>query len=225
MLVSGALPLGAGMGAVKSTLPTSRTAAFVTDIRLPDLLHAVIARPPLPGWRLTGLDDAAALRMGRVAGVIRLEPANAAGIARLGGVAVLARDTWTALRGRDALRPIWKETVEIGDEPARSFFIPETAEPLMEPPSATVQAGAGRCAAWTHTHEPEALRKALAACLDLAPDAVTLHPPPSVCGQGASNPAYAVEAALLSRAMAGAPVSLTWTVADDLPFRRGSPWA
>ncbi|TXN22709.1 hypothetical protein [Methylobacterium sp. WL9] len=224
-LAMGAFPFPAGAASPSDGLPASKEATFATDIRLPGLLQAVVARPPLPGWRLAGFDDAATRRMDRVVGLIRLEPTFAGGIVRLGGVAVLARDTWAALRARDALRPVWEETAEIGGEPAQSFFVPETAEPLMEPPSATVRAGRDRCAVWTRTRDPRRLRQELSALLGLAPDAVALHPTPSACGQDVSNPAYAVEAALLSRAMGGAPVSLAWTAADDLPFRHRAAWA
>lgn len=224
-LAVGALPFPAGAASPSDKPSAVKGTAFAIDIRLPGLLHAVVARPPLPGWRLVGVDDAEARRMDRVVGVIRLEPAFAGGIVRLGGVAVVARDTWAALRARDALRPVWEETAEIGGELAQPFFVPETAEPLMEPPSATVRVGRDRCAVWARTRDPRRLRQELSALLGLAPDAVTLHPTASACGQDVSNPAYAVEAALLSRAMGGAPVSLVWTAADDLPFRHRAAWA
>lgn len=209
--------------------PPASQAVFATDIRLPGLLHTVVARPPLPGWRLAGLDPSRALRVNGVVGLIRLAPWGGKDFTCLGGVAVLACDTWSALRGRDALVPTWEECVDapLGstDDRTSGCFVPVTAEPLMEPPSATARAEQDRCTVWTSLCRPEPIRRTLAALLGLTPDTVTLHTTASaVAADRVSNPAYAIDAARLSRAMGGAPVSLTWTREDDIPFRDRPVW-
>lgn len=221
----------APLGATAAAVPPAEDdqPVFATDIRLPGLLHAVIARPPVCGARLTRLDASQALHAKGVVGVVALTPAAGPALVRLGGVAVLAHDSWMALKGRDALRLAWSEARdEEADRAAGDHFVPETAESLMEPPSATVQAGTETCAAWACLRAPDRARAALAAWLGLHVEAVALHATAPACdceGHRATDPAYLFEAARLSRATGGAPVSLVWTRADDIPFRTRPPLA
>jgi isoquinoline 1-oxidoreductase beta subunit len=72
---------------------------FGADVRLPGMLYAAVAQCPVFGGKAASFDPAAALA---VPGVVRVE--------RVGGdVAVLARGTWAAFRGRRALRVTWDE--------------------------------------------------------------------------------------------------------------------
>lgn len=75
------------------------TAVFTLDVRLPGMLTALIAYPPRFGARLQGFDAAPAQQVPGVVEVVEI-PA---------GVAVLARDFWSASRGRDALQVEWDE--------------------------------------------------------------------------------------------------------------------
>ncbi len=83
-------------------------AAFGADVRLPGMLTAVIARPPVVGGTVARLDDTAALKVPGVRRVVRM-PALIlpAAFKPLGGVAVVADHTWAALRGRSALVIEW----------------------------------------------------------------------------------------------------------------------
>jgi isoquinoline 1-oxidoreductase beta subunit len=75
------------------------SAVFGTDVRVPGMLYASVAQCPVFGGRAAGFDPAAALQ---APGVVRVE--------RVGnGVAVLAKSTWAAFRGREALRVTWDE--------------------------------------------------------------------------------------------------------------------
>jgi isoquinoline 1-oxidoreductase beta subunit len=85
-------------------------AKYGQDIVLPNQLFAVIARPPVWGGKLGTLDDAAALKVSGVEKVVRLAGTPApAKFAPLGGVAVLARNTWAANQGRAALKITWDD--------------------------------------------------------------------------------------------------------------------
>ena len=79
------------------------------DVRVPDMLHAVIARPPTVFGKVKSLNDTAALAVAGVTKVIRLpDPqGEAAAFQQLGGVAVIATDTWAAIQGREALEVEW----------------------------------------------------------------------------------------------------------------------
>jgi isoquinoline 1-oxidoreductase beta subunit len=96
-------------------LPLIDAPAFVTgkavygaDVRLPGMLTAVIARPPVLGGKPRRVDDAAALKVPGVRRVVRMPEWTApAGFQPLGGVAVVADHTWAAIQGRAALVVEW----------------------------------------------------------------------------------------------------------------------
>lgn len=76
-------------------------ARYGLDVKLPGMLYATIERVPTLGGRLVRFDATDALK---VPGV-RAVRAVSAGVHP--GVAVLADDTWSALKGRKALRVEW----------------------------------------------------------------------------------------------------------------------
>lgn len=79
-------------------------AVFGADVRLPGMLTAVIARPPVVGGEVDGYDRAAALAVPGVRHVIEMPaPKPPYRFQPWGGVAVVADNTWAALRGRQAL--------------------------------------------------------------------------------------------------------------------------
>ncbi|MBS0556702.1 MAG: xanthine dehydrogenase family protein molybdopterin-binding subunit [Proteobacteria bacterium] len=81
------------------------------DSYLGNALVAVIARCPYPGGALAALDDAQARQLSGVRGVHVLpgpKPDAPFDGALAAGVAVVADDTWSALRGRDKLKITWK---------------------------------------------------------------------------------------------------------------------
>ncbi|MGD9547324.1 MAG: molybdopterin cofactor-binding domain-containing protein [Candidatus Krumholzibacteriia bacterium] len=78
-------------------------AEFGLDLRFPGLLFAAVARAPVFGGQVAGVDDSAARRM---RGVRRILPIGS-------GVAVLADTTWQAMKARDALDVRWTD----GSEP------------------------------------------------------------------------------------------------------------
>lgn len=83
-------------------------AVYGIDVRLPGLLHAVIARPPVLGGQLKSLQAEAARGMPGVLKVVELKSSALPPLFNpLGGVAVVASNTWLALRARDALQIEW----------------------------------------------------------------------------------------------------------------------
>ena len=81
---------------------------FGIDVQLPEMLHAVIARPPQVFGSVKTVDDRATLQVPGVVRTVRLNsPQAPAAFKALGGVAVIARDTWSAIRGREALKVTW----------------------------------------------------------------------------------------------------------------------
>ena len=87
---------------------TTGHAGYGIDVRLPGMKHAVIARPPVVGGKLVSFDAADALAVPGVEQVIEVQgwpwPSK---FQPLGGVAVIARNTGAAIKGRDALKVVW----------------------------------------------------------------------------------------------------------------------
>src|ERR1700730_9580522 len=79
-------------------------AQFGADVRLPRMLVAVIARPPVVGGRVARYDAKRALAIPGVTRVVEIPtPEPPYGYKPWGGIAVLAENTWAAMRGRAAL--------------------------------------------------------------------------------------------------------------------------
>ena len=80
------------------------TAIYTQDVKLPGMLTAVVLHPPRFGAKLKSFDAAKARSIPGVVNVVQFStPAT-------NGVAVLAKDYWTAKKGRDALSAEWDET-------------------------------------------------------------------------------------------------------------------
>jgi len=76
------------------------SARFTQDVRLPDMLTAMVAHPPRFGAKVAAFDAAEARK---IPGVVEVHQIPT-------GVAVVARDTWAAKQGRDALKVTWDES-------------------------------------------------------------------------------------------------------------------
>lgn len=78
---------------------TDGSAIFTQDLRLPGMLTACVAHPPRFGASVKSVNASGAKAIAGVIAVLDIPT----------GVAVLARDTWGALTGRDALSIEWDE--------------------------------------------------------------------------------------------------------------------
>ncbi len=89
---------------------TTGTAHYGSDTRLPGMKYAVIARPPVTGGKLASFDAAETMKVSGVEKVMEVKgwpwPSK---FQPLGGVAVIARNTGAAIKGRDALKVVWDD--------------------------------------------------------------------------------------------------------------------
>jgi len=89
---------------------TTGAAHYGSDTRLPGMKYAVIARPPVTGGKLASFDAAEAMKVSGVEKVMEAKgwpwPSK---FQPLGGVAVIARNTGAAIKGRDALKIVWDD--------------------------------------------------------------------------------------------------------------------
>ena len=231
----------------------SGKAKYGIDTRLPGMLYAVVARPPVYGGKVAKYDAAQALTVPGVVRVVEIDSSQPpAEFNPLGGVAVIARNTSAAIKGRQALTIEWddgpnqsydsvayKATLE---EAARKpgkvvrnesdldaamasaarrleaeYYIPHHAHATMEPPAATARIVGGKCEAWGAIQSPQAARDRIAKRLGMPLADVTVNV--TLLGGGfgrKSKPDFMIEAAVLSKAMGGAPVKVLWTREDDL---------
>ena len=85
------------------------------DVKRPGMVYAVVARPPQLFGRIGSMDDAKALAVPGVLRTMRLPDAKPPALFQpLGGVAVVARDTWAAIEGRRALTIAWADGPNAG---------------------------------------------------------------------------------------------------------------
>jgi isoquinoline 1-oxidoreductase subunit beta len=85
-------------------------AQYGMDTRLPGMLYAVVARPPVYGGKVASYDAADALKVPGVVRVVAIESSSPPPqFNPLGGVAVIARNTWAAMKGRNALKIQWDD--------------------------------------------------------------------------------------------------------------------
>ncbi len=86
-------------------------AAYGQDTHMEGMLYASVAHPPVFGSSVKSVDDKAALS---VVGVKQTETLDAfkppIGFQALGGVAVLADNTWAAMQGRKKLKIEWEKS-------------------------------------------------------------------------------------------------------------------
>ncbi|MBG0511604.1 xanthine dehydrogenase family protein molybdopterin-binding subunit [Agrobacterium sp. MOPV5] len=232
---------------------TTGQARYGIDTRLDEMLYAVIARPPVYGGSVTSYDDTDTLK---VPGVVKVVTVDTMPIPTeyqpLGGIAVVAKSTWAAIKGREALKITWNDgpnaiyssdtykalleervrqpalavrnegDVDAGMSRAArrveaEYYIPHLAQAPMEPPAAAARIVNGKVEIWACAQSPEAVRSRVSKRLGLKLEDVTANV--TLLGGGfgrKSKVDFAVEAALLSQAMGGTPVKVTWTREDDL---------
>jgi isoquinoline 1-oxidoreductase beta subunit len=83
---------------------------FGIDTRLAGMLYAVVARPPVLGGKLKGFDAAEAMKVRGVVKVFAVDSTPPPSeFMPVGGVCVVAKDTWAAIQGRKALKLEWDD--------------------------------------------------------------------------------------------------------------------
>ena len=82
---------------------------FGMDVRVDGMLYAAIAHPPVLGGKVKSVDNSGTLKVKGVKQTIAIDPFTPPHqFQPLGGVAVIADNTWSALKGRDQLKIQWE---------------------------------------------------------------------------------------------------------------------
>nr|WP_236598774.1 xanthine dehydrogenase family protein molybdopterin-binding subunit [Ramlibacter monticola] len=177
--------------------------SYGIDVRLPGMLTAVVAHPPVFGARLKSVDDSAAKSMRGVKVVLRI-PTDRGGE----GVAVIADGYWPARQAREALKLEWDtggveraDTAqllakyrELARQPGKlrfdadlsrlaaaphriraEFAFPYLAHAPMEPLNCTVAFDGQRAELWMGTQMPGLDAGAAARTLGVSPEAIKVN--------------------------------------------------
>lgn len=232
---------------------TTGRAVYGIDARVEGMAYAVIARPPVLGGKVRSFDASETLKVQGVLHVVPIDaPSFPPAFQPLGGIGVIAENTFAAIKGRSLLKIEWddglngsydstefRKTLEAaankpgkvvrddGDAyaalavaPKRveaTYYLPHLAQAPMEPPTATARVTSEGCEVWCSVQAPEAIRIDLSKHFKIPRDKVTVHNLLLGGGFGRkSKPDFAAEAAILSQAVGGRPVKLTFTREDDL---------
>ncbi len=217
-------------------------AAYVQDMRLPNMAFGRIVRPPGPRDRLEAVDIASVERMPGVIKVVR--DGSFLGV-------VAAREE-QAMDASEALRKsaTWKKASDLPDsakihewlmaQPSEEKLVVEKLDKSAAPvarrieavytkkylahasigPSCAVAAMSdGGLRIWSHTQGVYQLRNDLAGVMKLAPESVIVtHVEGSGCYGHNGADDVALDAALLARAVAGRPVKAQWMREDEFAW-------
>src|SRR5579862_8887369 len=81
---------------------------FGMDVRVDGMVYAAVAHPPVLGGKVKSVDDSATLKVKGVQKTIPIDPFKPPhAFQPLGGVAVIADNTWSAFKGRNQLKIEW----------------------------------------------------------------------------------------------------------------------
>ena len=195
--------IGKPTGRLDAKAKSSGQQDYGIDVRLPGMLTAVVARPPVFGAKLKSLDDSAAKAVKGVKAVLRV-PTDRGGE----GVAVVADGYWAAKQGRDVLKAEWDHSGVAQPDTARllaqyrelaakpglvaipadtaaltgaphkisaEFVFPYLAHAPMEPLNCTVKLEGDKAELWMGTQMPGLDAMAAAKTLGLPPQNIKVH--------------------------------------------------
>jgi isoquinoline 1-oxidoreductase beta subunit len=217
------------------------SARFGIDVRLPNMLHAVVARCPVVGGTLKAFD---ATKANAIAGVRHVAPIST-------GVVVIADNTWTAMQARAALDITWDEGPNAsrssaniremfaamaerpglearrdGDAAAvlartattidRVYEAPYAAHVMMEPISTVADVRADGCDVYAATQVQTFSRNTAATASGLPREKVRVHTTFLGSGLGRRSRTENITEAVEASKLAGAPVKVTWSREDDI---------
>ncbi len=242
--------IGKSVPRVDTPLKINGSAKFAIDTQIPGMVYAAIAACPVPGGKLTSVDDAPAKSRRGVLQVVKLDNA----------VAVVADRFWRAKEALALLKPEW-DTGEAGTTDSAQFAklyrdtldgpmvtarndgnvdgefakggkiveatyeAPHLAHAQMEPLNATVNLQADKLEVWVGSQTPMGTIRQAAAASGLKPDQIVVHNCFLGGGFGRRSINDEMRQAILVAKQAGKPVKLVWTREEDMTHDRYRPQA
>jgi isoquinoline 1-oxidoreductase beta subunit len=238
--------IGKHMPRTDSIDKSTGKAIYASDIRLPGMLTALVARPPLFGAKAKSFNAEAVKAMPGVNAVVAIPQ----------GVAVVATDFWSAKQARDALQVEWDDSAaekrssdqllaqyrELAKQPGAvahqagdiakglaaaakkieaTFEFPYLAHAPMEPLACVVKLSDDACEVWAGSQQQTLDQATAARIAGLKTGQVTIH---TLLAGGSfgrhANPTadYISEGVEVAKATRAlnAPIRLLWTREDDI---------
>ena len=219
------------------------TARFGIDVKLPGMVYASLAMPPVQGGKVKSFDAAKAKAAPGVVDVVQIPD----------GVAVVADTYWHAVKARDLLQVEWDDGPNAGLDTAAmvagtraalasgkpiphkkegdadaavsaatkvvkaEYVTQNLAHAPMEPMNFTAHFEGDRIRLVGPTQWPDAVQGAVAKMLNLKVENVAVEN--TFLGGGFGRRIdfdYVLQAAQIAKAVAGKPVKLIWTREDDM---------
>lgn len=220
------------------------SAVFGIDVQVPDMVTAVVIRPPRLEAEVVSIDDREARAMPGVVDVVRISR----------GVAVVARRYWQATRAAAAVKVTWSEGASWVDtetlrrmyldrvkQPAKvvrkegdvaaaekgqrtieaTYELPYLAHATMEPQNATAIVTSSKCEVWAPTQGPALVREVVRRITGLPYEAITVHQTLLGGAFGRRGVHDFVEEAVEIALRTKKPVKVIWSREDDM---RHSPY-
>jgi isoquinoline 1-oxidoreductase beta subunit len=241
--------IGTAVPRLDSPEKVDGTAQFGLDVRLPDMLYAVLANCPVFGGTLASVDDTHARKIPGVRQVVKLDNA----------VAVVGDHTWAAKRGLQALEIQWHEgagaglsTQQIVAEMAaasqrsgavarkdgdvgKAFAAAKTrvdavyqqpflAHATMEPMNCTAHVRPDSCEIWIGTQVPTRVVDAAAKVTGLPAGSIIVHNHLLGGGFGRRLETDMVTQAVKIAKQVSVPVKVLWTREEDIQHDMYRPY-
>jgi isoquinoline 1-oxidoreductase beta subunit len=235
--------MGKPMARVDIPEKVAGKAIYGLDVNVPDMLYAVLARPPAYGAKPLSFDQNAAEK---IKGVHKVVPTP-------NGIAVCAESLDAAWKGRDALKVQWdkgshpdmnndfveKNLIEGLDKPGAvatnvgdvkkalgeaakkleaTYYVPAVAHATMEPMNCTAHVQNDRCDVWVPTQAQTGTQMVASQLSGLPPAKVHVHTTLLGCGlgrRGSQGRDYVIDAVAASKAV-GKPVKVVWSREEDI---------
>jgi len=231
--------VGQRLARVDSLAKVTGQAGFGIDLRIPGMKYAVLSRSPVIGGKVSNFDDKESKKISGVSYVGKVGDSAVAVAADSVWGAMEGRRvlnvTWDEGANKDlntaAVMASLKQAASkkglnlySAGEPAKvsgrhisaEYSLPFMAHAPMEPGNCTAHFQGTKCELWAPTQVPQDCRDSVATAIGLDPDQVKVNV--TLMGGGFGRRLehdYAVEAALVSKAMNG-PVKVIWTREDDM---------
>jgi CO/xanthine dehydrogenase Mo-binding subunit len=234
--------LGKSSRRLDNRMKVDGSGVYGIDVRAPEMLSALVIRPPTVRGRVRSFDGAAAKRQPGIVDVFEIPT----------GVAVVATSLWRAKAAVRHVQVTWdagplaslstatlreryrklsrQEGKPVRDEgdldgalraPGAKvleavYEVPYLAHATMEPQNCTAHFQGDRCELWAPTQGPGAVRAEIAREFGLIERNITVHTTLLGGGFGRRGVSdFAVEAAHVSRRV-GKPVKVVWSREDDM---------
>jgi CO/xanthine dehydrogenase Mo-binding subunit len=221
-------------------------AVFGIDFRMPGMKYALLSRCPTIGGKMLSFDDEESKKISGVSYVGKISDTAVAVVADsvwgamegrrvlnvnwddgpnkdLNTAAVMEALKQAAAKKGASLYSVGDVAKATGRRISAEYQLPFMAHAPMEPGNCTANYSGTACELWAPTQVPQDCRDLVAQAVGLDPDQVKVNV--TLMGGGFGRRLehdYAVEAALVSKAMAG-PVKVIWTREDDMRFSTYRP--